>query len=242
MTLGLTDEQHFEVGQLILQSRNTTRPEDTGETGKRYLPPARVIALQDRVYNPLQSTLCPVFVYSRTKTVWVVEQVGSALAGYIAITINGRRFKLECRRENLTDVERAVPGLRATVFPGLWELDFGDKAGTVTVTAQNITSAENLSLCQLFDNVTSVIYSGSLIVRQEAWVSVPRLELSPAVQIVQVTDAIPYSTGSVTAGAIGLSVWSWDAAYLAMAWQCRNFSQATGYVQKTDPVILAGAT
>lgn len=240
----LYEDQHKAVGRIVRRERLLRRGQQGAAKGEdSYRPPIRVMALTTRSYNSVVPEELPVFVWDAERTVFNIVQVGSSLAGYIALTINGTRHLMECRRSTLTDLETAVPGMRATVFPGMWELDFGiltdRKSAAVTVSAERITDDENTTLCELFDDVLSVIYTGALIVRQEAWCSVGdrSRETAPAVVHREVTDSIPYQTGAVKSGAIGTAVWSWDAGYLVTAWECRSFSHATGYVEADDPVL-----
>lgn len=228
---GLTLQQHQALERLDRQSRVTSRDGAAIQVGtKRYPPPVRVIAMSDRVYDSTVSESLPVFTYDRDRTVYTVEQVGSALAGYLALTINGVRFIVECRIDSLAEVEAAVPGVRATVLPGLWEFDFGEldevSAAAISVAVEEITADEDATLCELFDDEESVAYTGSTIVRREFWVTSPDDDETPAVVQREVTDAIPYATSSVAKGAIGFGIWNWDAGYTIIAWQCRTFSHA----------------
>lgn len=229
---GLTLNQHKALERLDRAGRVTSRDQANIQTKeKRYPPPVRVIAMTNRVYDSTISEALPIFEYDRDRTVYTVEQVGSALAGYLALTVNGVRFVVECRIDSLSDVEAAVPGVRATVLPGLWEFDFGvldeTAAAAVSVSVERITDDENDTLCELFDDETSLRYTGSTIVRREFWVTVADEDESPAVARRDVTDSIPYSTGTVSKGAIGYAVWNWDAGYTAIAWQCRTFAHAS---------------
>lgn len=241
--LGFYEDQHSELGQMALRSRRRTRaPVGVADHHMQLPPHVRVLAMSDRAYDPLTAEELPVFRYDRLRSVWNIVQVGAALAGYLALTINGTRFLLECRRESLTDVERAIPGLRATVFPGLWELDFGrlsDKASSIEIAAEDITADEDQTLCELFDDEDSVVFAGALIVRQEGWCSVPDPGRPSGLQVVhrKVVDAIPYETGAVGRGSIGLAGWMHDAGFVVTSWQCRHFSHATGYDQTADPAI-----
>lgn len=228
---GLTLNQHKALERLDRADRVTLRDQTNVATKqKRYPPPVRVIAMTNRVYDSTVSEALPIFEYDRDRTVYTVEQVGSALAGYLALTVNGVRFVVECRIDSLTEVEAAVPGVRATVLPGLWEFDFGvlDEvaAAAASVTVESITPEENATLCELFDDEESVYFAGATIVRREYWVTVPDEENTPAVATRDITDAIPFGTSTVAKGAIGLGFWSWDAGYLIFAWQCRTFSHA----------------
>jgi len=203
-----------------------------------YLPPVRLICMEDREYDSRTTQRCPMFILDEARTVFTVEQVGSALAGYLALIVNGSRYLVECRRETIV---LPIPGLRVTVFPGLWEFDFGERTDpNISVEVEQITDDEDTSLCELFDDEDSVIFTGSVIVRQEMWVSVEdrnSLDDLP-VSYTSVRDCIPYQTSSVPAGAMGIAHWMWDAGYIAGAWQCRTFSHANGYVQADDPVAL----
>jgi hypothetical protein len=118
----LTGSQHDAVGQLIAAGGVTVRQDPTQNRKTGYLPPIRVIALTDRTYDSTTSEQLPCFVYDRSRTVYCVEQVGDRLSGYFALIVNGERYTVECRRTSLADL--ALP-CRATVFPGLWEFDFG---------------------------------------------------------------------------------------------------------------------
>lgn len=237
---GLYDTQHGEVGRIVRERRKKHRGHSgTPEKDRTFQPPIRCIAMKDREYLPLQPQPLPIFGYMPERTVYTVEQVGSALAGYLALTINGTRWIVECRRQTLDAVAR-VHGIRVTVFPGLWEFDFGELAdGQIpTIEVEDITDAENTTLCELFDDEDSVVFTGSVIVRAEAWCSFADSEETPAVVHHDVVDCIPYQTGAVKKGAVGLALWSWDAGYLVGNWQCRTFSHATGYSQDDDPVAL----
>lgn len=253
---GLFNDQHRDVGRLVRGSRARRRGrQGVSEKEQTFQPPIRVIAMTDRNYDTRDPELLPIFGYFRTRTVWTVSQVGSALGGYFALIVNGKRWIVECRRENLLDVQVYYSGLRITVFPGLWEFDFGEltegQAAGISIEVQSITADENLSICELFDDVDSVVFTGSTIVRREAWCSFglpkdsarkvePETEGQPEPPRVvhrEVVDAIPYSTGTVKRGAIGLCVWSWDAGYICTGWECRTFSHANGYVQKLDPLV-----
>lgn len=229
---GLTLDQHKALERLDRAGRVTVRDQANIQTNaKRYPPPVRVIAMTDRVYDSTVNEALPIFEYDRERTVYTVEQVGSALAGYLALTVNGVRFVVECRIDSLSEVEAAVPGVRATVFPGLWEFDFGTldetAAAAITVAVEAITPDEDATLCALFDDEESVAFTGAVIVRQEYWVTVPDEDNTPAVATRDVTDAIPFATSTVAKGAIGLGFWSWDAGYIIFAWQCRTFSHAS---------------
>ena len=238
---GLTAQQHDELGFYFGRNRDTRRPLPAPVQQEQYLPPIRVIAMTDRAYDSTRNELLPVFVYDASRVVFTVEQVGAGLSGYLALTINGVRYVAECRRTHFNDLR--IPGLRVTVLPGLWEFDFGVRKNQIpTIEVERITPAENVTLCQLFDDLETVVFTGSVIVRRENWVTVPEAsESAPAVSKQAVTDCIPYQTGSVGKGAIGMAFWSWDAGYLVSAWQCRTFSHAAAaYVQASDPVPIGG--
>lgn len=244
MALGLTDRQHGQVGRLIEAAAFIVTPSEDTSKPVQYSPPARVIALSDREYNSTQSESLPVFIYSPRRMVFNVVQVGTNLSGYLALTINGVRYVVECRRVHFDDLK--IAGLRVTVFPGLWEFDFGEASRVPSISCEAITPAEDATLCQLFDDVETVSYAGAIIVRREAWVSVSEnRNTRPAVVHRPVTDCIPYDTGSASKGAIGLAFWTWDAGFVVSAWQCRTFSHATGlslsYDQAADPVPIGGA-
>lgn len=233
--IALHPDDFTEIAQHMRDARTVVR-EGTGVTRKpqTYPAPIRVIALTDREYDSTTSERLPIFVYDRNKVVYTVEQVGSALSGYVALTVNGQRFVLECRVQSLSEVEDGVPGIRATVLPGLWEFDFGSpdsiSGRDAAVSVAQITEDENLELCELFDDLETAIFSGATIVRQEYWVTVPLAapEEEDTLPIVhrEVTDSTPYQTSSVPAGAIGTAIWNWDAGYTAISWQCRTFSHA----------------
>lgn len=234
-SLGLTPDQHYDLGLLVLNGQNIRRAPAAAKPGPIYPGICRVISLTARTYDSRVATACPAFLYDRGCRVFTVEQIGSALAGYLVVTIGGVEFTVECRRENLADIVAAVPQLqRVEVFPGLWEFHF-DPSSSLTVTVRNITLDENLTLCQLFDDIESCIYTGSAVVRQEYWRSVrDTAELAT----VDVVDSIPYLTGAVTEGAIGSAQFAYDAGWIVNGWQCRTFSHAVGYDQTTDPVPL----
>lgn len=240
---GLDSKQHSEIGFFLGRSRDTVRPMPAPLQPEQYLPPVRVIAMTDRAYDSTRSESLPVFVYDSSRVVFTVEQVGTGLSGYLAVIIDGVRYVAECRRTHFNDLK--LPGLRVTVLPGLWEFDFGTRKRIPSLEVVRITPAENVSLCQLFDDTETVVFTGSVIVRRENWVTVPDgNETAPAVAKRAVTDCIPYQTGGVSKGAIGMAFWSWDAGYLVSAWQCRTFSHALAsyvtYDQTVDPVPIGG--
>lgn len=225
---------------MIYDASSLRRKSKSKEEAPQYLPPVRVIALTDRVYDSTRSESLPVFIYDRTRTVFNVQQMGTSLSGYLVLKINGVSYVVECRRENFDDI--TISGLRITVLPGMWELDFGvltdAKAAATTVEVATLTSQQQLSLCELFDDETTPIFTGSTLVRREFWVTVPGAEFSDTIPVhhEEVTDCLPYLTGNVGRGAIGTCVWNWDAGYTSIAWMCRSFSHANGYVQTEDPV------
>lgn len=230
-------EQHTRISRAVrFTERLSGSNAGVKPRSNAYLPPVRVICMEDRAYDSRTEQRCPIFTFDELRTVFTVEQVGSTLAGYLALIVNGERYLVECRRQTIS---LPIAGLRVTVFPGLWEFDFGQRED-VTVEVETITQDEDTTLCELFDDEDSVIYSGSVIVRQEGWVSIqdPDSEDDLLVSYASVRDCIPYQTSSVPAGAIGIAHWMWDAGYIAGAWQCRTFSHAVGYVQADDPVEL----
>lgn len=238
---GLTAKQHSEVGRLIAGSRTeTVVPAPSGNL-PQYPGAVRIIAMTDREYDPQTAERLPVFIRDTTRNLWTVEQIGAAVSGYIVLTINGTDYTLECRRETLTDLKRQVPGLiRANVLPGLWELEF--RSGLpVTIDWRPINTDENTTLCALFDNATDVIYTGSMTIREDCWTTVDNAAEASGLDSIDVVDAIPYSIGSVEAGAIGLAAFCWQAGFLVHGWQCRSWSAASGYSQDDDPVPLTGA-
>lgn len=242
--IGYTPEQHARISRAV---RAFERPElgaaGVSDRQNVYRGPVRVIAMTDREYDSTTTTRVPVFVLDDQRYVLTVEQTGSALAGYLALILNGVRYLVECRRQTMAF---PVAGLRVTVFPGLWEFDFGELAEgqTPTIEVEDITADENTTLCELFDDTDSVIFTGSTIVRREYWVS-QQLDDSEdplPVEYTSIRDVIPYQTGAVKAGAIGIGQWTWDAGFVVGGWQCRTFSHATGYVQDDDPVALEGVS
>lgn len=239
---GLTPAQHTAFAALL--RRPQSAPEPAPRAPVPTPPPVRVISLTSRTYDSTESTELPAFVFDRNRTVWTVRQRGNQLSGYFALILNDVRYIVECRRETLDDIAASVPGLRITVFPGLWEFDFGPSSDVLraTVEAESLTTEEEDELAALFpDESEASVYAGSWSVVQEFWRSVPdrTRKTAPRVQHAEISDGIPYDDGSVCLGAVGLAVWSWDAGYLVTAWQCRQFSHEGGYQQSTDPKIEA---
>jgi hypothetical protein len=232
--LALSESQHAELSRISNGFRTSTRPDPKPDKPRRYPGVVRVIAPTDRLYNSTTTNVVPVFGYDSNKWVWNIEMVGSALAGYLVLIINNNEYTLECRRETLEDLVTAVPELkRATVLPGLWELEFSKQ---VTVGSRSLTGDEDNTLCELFDDINSVMFNGAVIVRQEYWCTIPDADGNP--DTVETQDAIPYQQSTVPAGAIGIAVWAWDAGYIVTAWGCRRLSFSEDYEQSTDPVPL----
>lgn len=244
---GLKAPQMNRIGRLLSADSLHELPPPKEQPPEGYQAPIRVIAMNSRNYDSTTTERLPVFGYDRNRVVFTIEQTGTALAGYLGLTIDGKRYVAECRRENLNDLK--LPGLRVTVFPGLWEFDFGQRERVPSITAERLTDDEETTICEFFDDETALFFGGGLIVRRENWVSIPadksgtEFASELPVHYREVVDAIPYQTASVVKGAIGLAHWSWDAGYLVGSWQCRTFSHATGYgpyVQAADPVPITG--
>ena len=239
--IGFETEADFDaIGGMYRDWTTTQRPQ-AGVKDKKRLSRAglRVIAMTDRTYDSTTDEQLPYFDFDRNRTIFNVQQFGTSLSGYLVLTINGVQYVVECRRENLADIQ--IPGLRITVLPGLWEFDFGrlteQQSGDVTVEIETLTSAQQLSVCELFDDSTTPIFTGHAIVRRESWVTVEGVS---GPDTVPVTDCLPYLTGNVGRGAIGSAVWNPSAGWVAVAWMCRSFSHANGYVQADDPVLISG--
>jgi hypothetical protein len=241
--LGLTEEQHGQMGRLIGDARPAVVPPvGVRRKPKAVRPLVRVMAPAGRSYDSRVTTDCVLFSYDTSRTIFTMEFVGSVLSGYLVLTIGTQTFTVECRRENLNDILAAVPALeRATVLPGVWEFDFGaaDRS-TITVSAAAVGGQAEVDLCALL-NQTTCAFNGSAVVREEAWFT--RTDAAGVADVVPVSDGIPFADGAIGAGAIGTACWSWEAGYIVTGWQCREFSFAAGYDPATDIIdAVSGET
>lgn len=227
--LGLTGEQHAEIGQLVKGSRVSTRPRTTtaSKDPHRYRGVARVMLIDDTdpVYSPKTPRQVALFEYAPDGQQVTVEMSGTNLEGDLALTIGGIEVHVAC---NATTAElraalaaQAIPlkDCRATTFPGLWELDFN--FGRWAKNGPEVT-------CEAYEpppeDEDAAVYSGGVTVVEEGWVSTT--EDADTYKTIEAVDWVPYSEGSVKSGAVGALEWHYQAGWIAMAWQCRSWSFA----------------
>jgi len=212
---GLTDEQHREVSQVVIDWRTIVRPQAGVVAAKRRTPSInRVMNVDDGypVYEPREYRKVALFVPSRDTQQTTLQMFGKDLEGDIRITIDGTTYTIDCQSTS-AQVRVAIPLpasiCRITVFPGTWEFAWKD-------TAQEITA------------IPYSDFYGGLLVTDELWRSQTADGEEPV--LVDSIDAIPFIEGQVKRGAISLaSPWG-DGIYMAQYWHCPGFNFAASSV------------
>lgn len=224
---GLTEAQHAEVGRLVRSNRVTARPETSTATKNRdrYRGIARVILIDSNspTYQPQVVRECGLFRFSPNGQQRTIEFSGHALEGDLILSINGSEMQIDCAattadlRAKLSEIGVNARDCRATVFPGLWEFDFNsgrfrEKPPTLTCTAYEPPP----------EDTETPVFSGDLRVVSETWVSVS--SNGEVFDTVATREWIPFKPGALTSGAIGAALWSYEAGWMVLAWQCRDYS------------------
>lgn len=218
----LTLEQHTGLGHLLARSNDRTRPAQPSQRSGLYPGVARVLCLGDvdPVYTPLESRDVAVFRFHPSGSQQTVELSGPDMAGKLDVTVGDASATVDC--EVTTDELREALGLklrdcRITVFPAYWEFDFnggrfaGRRMPTVSVSAHEPPE----------DSEEPVFDAGIRRVT-EGWVSMTAD--GDGFETIPGTDWIPHLSGAVKAGSLGAAVWSHEAGWLVLAWQCREWS------------------
>lgn len=224
---GLTEEQHTQVGKLVRSARTVVRP-DTGLQASPHKYPglARVILIEDTdpTYSPLTPRDVGIFRYNPDGRQKTVQFTGDDLEGDLVLTLDGTEYQIPC--DATTEEIRAILNLdltdcRVTVFPGLWEFDFNAGRWRTEFPTFEIDAYEPPE-----DDDETPVFDGGVTITDEAWVSVS--DDGDTYETIEVVDWVPYLTGSVKTGAIGLAGWSHEAGWLSFSWECRDFSFAGG--------------
>lgn len=182
---------------------------------------------EDPTYTPKTTRKCGLFELSLRTFQTTIEFGGHDLEGDLLLTIGGSaeiRIDSKATTAQLRAALQAggisAQECRATVFRGMWEFIFEGRLASEStrVTAEAWQPPE--------DDTISPYFSGTLTVVDEAWRSVSTD--GDTVATVDTQDWIPHAKGAVRAGAIGAAVWCWEAGWLVLAWQCRDFSFSGG--------------
>lgn len=223
--LGLTPDQHQRLGRLERASRAITRPATgLGAVNGKYPGVARVIIIDDTdpVYSPLEVRDVGIFRRNPSGVQKTIEMVGTNLEGDIVLTIDGTDYQVPC---NATTAElRAAIGLsitdcRATAFYGLWEFDFNYGRWASDAPSFSVDAFEPPP-----EDTETPVFDGGLILTDEGWVSAT--DDGDTYKTIETNDWVPFLTGAVKRGSIGLAHWSHEAGWLSSAWQCREISFA----------------
>jgi len=229
---GLTARQHYNVGRLI-DAAGISKVESAGRSQKRPPLATRVCLLGfDAIaYDPTAARSVACFEWRPDQFTHTVEMVGRELSGDIELTFSGETLRVPCNATNealRTAVYDWIGSrtVRVTSLPGRWEFAWIDRTGFPTFTAEPYEPADPLD---------ESAFTGGTIVRQEAW-RVLSYD-GETVETVPVVDALPFPTGNIPNGAIGIAVPTYSAAYVVSAWQCRSFSFAE---PPTDDIVTNG--
>ena len=229
MALALTPAQHNQVGQLIDANAYRTTPAPAAGAGPQFPGTCRVLVIDaaSPVYTPKTLRSVGLFRLNDDGQQTTIEFTGHALEGDLVLNIGGTEIQIDSKattdqlREKLRTAGITAKDCRANAFPGLWEFDFN--GGRWSKASPSVT-------CEAFeppqDDTETPVFSGSLTITPEAWVSVP--DDDDGVLRVLCRDWIPHKPGAIKAGAIGAAVWCHEAGWMAIAWQCRDYSFRTG--------------
>jgi hypothetical protein len=226
--IGYTLDQHRELSQVVLAARKFSSPSVAVASQPDVYPGVCRVILHESdppVYRPKELRECALFELNLSGQQKTIEFSGHELEGDLILKINDIEIQISCDadteelREKLDENGIKLNDCRATVFPGFWEFDFNggkffEKPPTLT--------------CEAFepdpDDDDAPVFSGDITIVDEAWVSVTTD--GENVKTVETRDWIPHKSGQLTAGAIGGGVWSHEAGWLVLAWQCRDYSFA----------------
>lgn len=212
---GLTDDQHREVSQVVIDWRTIVRPQAGVLAAKRRTPAiTRVMNVDDGypVYDPREYRKVALFVPSRDTQQTTLQMFGTDLTGDLQITIDGTTYTIDC--QSTSAQVRAAISLpanicRITVFPGMWEFAWAGDAKTITA-------------------IPYTDFYGGLVITDELWRSQTADGEEPV--LVDSIDAVPFIEGQVKRGSISLaSPWG-DGIYMAQHWNCPGFNFAASVV------------
>lgn len=226
---GLTAQQHDELGLYFGRNRDVRRPSPQQATGNAFPGTCRVItmAADDPAYTPRVPREVGVFTLHPNGSQITIEFSGHALEGDLVLTIAAVQIQIDCKattsqlREALVAAGIASRECRATVFPGLWELDFNGGRWSDDPPGVQAEAFEPPA-----EDTETPVFSGQLRITREAWLSVTRNRQD--VETILCQDWIPHKDGAIKAGAIGAVVWCHEAGWLVLAWQCRDYSFRAG--------------
>jgi hypothetical protein len=229
--IGYTEQQHREISRIVLAEHKWSVPA-VGVNSRPAVYPGvcRVILSEADApsYAPKQTRKCALFELNVSGQQKTIEFSGHDLEGDLNLSIGGELIQVSCKsttkqlRQKLHQQGIKGADCRATVFPGLWEFDFNGGRFAETPPTFSCVPFEPPS-----DDDDTPVFSGELHIVNEAWVSVSQDGDVP--MNVDTRDWIPFRTGQLTAGAIGAGVWSHEAGWLVLAWQCRDYSFRTTY-------------
>jgi hypothetical protein len=167
------------------------------------------------------------FEYLPTGQQVTIEMNGQGLQGDIVLTIAGNEIHVDCKATT-AELQAALLAVgidrvncRATVFPGLWELDFNLgiwSAAAPAVTAEPYEPGAG--------DTETPVFTGGVVVRLEGWRSISSDGINP--DLIPTVDWMPFDQGAIKPGAIGGAHWHYTAGWLVMGWQCRDWSFASG--------------
>lgn len=216
---GLYENQHRALERLDAASRHTTRPA-VGVVSKPRLTVnggARVMYVDEgyAFYNPREKRRVAVFHLNREADTKTIEMSGTDLNGNLLVTIAGVEYAAECR--STTEQLRAIffeyeRDCRITAFPGMWEFAWTGDAPEMSVRPGPLTGGSEL--------VNG--YTGGALLIDEAWVSSE--DGSGGVEMIDVTDAMPFLEGQIRRGARAIAYWAKSDGWLVGEWACRAFS------------------
>lgn len=217
---GLTKDQFNQVGTLVNNGKKISRPASQ-ERERNQQNMIRVIAETQPSYNPNEPFLCPVFEYFQDANNTAIYLTGSDLQGNVVFTIDGVELDPISVRSTTEELDAHLQGSLpdgyvVNVWLGLWEID-GTGADFVSISVEPEETPEE-------PPEDFIVFSGGLQTVREPWVSV-KIEGEPLKE--DVTDAMPYTSGTISAGAIGLCSWHDSAGWIPFAWQCREVEFAT---------------
>jgi hypothetical protein len=219
-----------QLGKLVDASKVGSMPAATPPTAAAFPGSCRVILLdpQNPRYTPKVARNVGLFRLNPEGVQFTASFRGHEMEGDIVLSIGDVVVQVPC--EIQTDALRlalqtagiTATDCRVTVFPGLWEFDFN--GGKWKAAAPSI---ELIPFEPPEDDETTPIFSGQITLISEAWLSVTND--GRTVATVPARDWVQHDPNAIRTGAIGGAVWSHEAGYLVLAWQCRDFSFRVRY-------------
>lgn len=222
---GLTGSQHSELGSLALAAKQQRRGKMAANDGNGQPELLRVVATEEPVYRPAGTQHeVIVFEYDETDRVQTLYMTGTGLRGNLVLTINGVELApIDARAtqdELRAHCKAELPKHTVSVWLGIWEFDGRDIDDKAEIEIKPEEAPEE-------PPPDFVSFDGGLQLVDEYWVSA-RLETNdrhnPEYVKDVLTDALPYTDGTVAEGAIGLCKWHDEAGWIPIAWQCRDIS------------------